>query len=70
MKKLTLRQRILNYYMKRPGVHIPSGEIQRIVMANTSYTPSNASRRLRELAEDGLLKVELVKGHAVYWYGE
>ena len=68
MAKLTLRNRILAYYRKRPGQHIASGEIQRIVVEQTKYTPANATRRLRELAEDGLLKVEYRKSHAFYWY--
>jgi DNA-binding transcriptional ArsR family regulator len=68
MSELSLKDRIYAYCQKRPGVAIPSGEIQRLVVERTSYTPANASRRLRELAEDGLLKVEQVKGHAHYTY--
>ena len=32
----------------------------------STYTPSNVSRRLRELAEDGEIQVRLVDGHAHY----
>lgn len=49
-------------------MRIPSGEIQRLVTTHTTYTPANATRRLRELAEEGELKVDLVKGHAHYTY--
>ena len=68
MPKLTLRNRLLAYYRKRPNQRIASGDIQRIVVATTSYTPANATRRLRELAEDKLLMVDYKKGHAIYWY--
>jgi DNA-binding transcriptional ArsR family regulator len=66
--KLTLKQRLLRYLESRPGVKIASGELQRLTVERTSYSPANATRRLRELAEDGLIKVEQVKGHSHYWY--
>lgn len=47
---------------------IASGEIQRLVTERTKFSPSNATRRLRELREDGLLEQKLVKGHAFYRY--
>lgn len=68
MPKRSLKDRIYAYCKARPGVRIPSGEIQRLVTEKTSYTAANATRRLRELAEDGLLEVEQVKGHSHYHY--
>lgn len=62
---MTLKDRIYSYFRAHPE-WISSGEIQRLVMKNTSYTPSNASRRLRELHTEGKLQVKYVKGHA--WY--
>jgi len=68
MSRQSLKDRILSYYKARPGVRIASGDIQRLVTTKTSYTAANATRRLRELAEDGLLAVDYVKGHAHYRY--
>jgi len=62
---MTLKERLARYMRNNHG-WISSGEIQRIVSEKTSYTPSNASRRLRELAEEGVLEVQLRKGHAYY----
>lgn len=67
---MSLRERILNYYKNHKGEWISSGEIQRLVVEKTKYTPQNAGRRLRELAEDGLLEVEYRKGHAFYRFNE
>lgn len=66
--KQSLRDRILAYHQKNNGVWIASGEIQRLVTERTKFSPSNATRRLRELREDGLLEQKLVKGHAHYRY--
>ena len=68
MPKLSLRQRLLNYFMERPGRRIASGDVQRLVTQKTKYSASNATRRLRELAEEGYLNVEYVKNHSYYWY--
>lgn len=65
---LSLKDRIFKYLEARPGVRVPSGEIQRLVAERTKYTPANATRRLRELAEDELIQVEQVKGHSHYTY--
>jgi len=45
---------------------IASGDLQRIVIQATRYTPQNVGRRLRELENEGVLEVEYRKGHA--WY--
>ena len=66
--KQSLRERIKAYHQKNPGVWIPQGEIERLVAQKTTYTASNASRRLRELVEDGELEVKYVKGHAYHTY--
>ena len=68
MKKQSLSQRILAYYKKHPGVHISGGEIERLVANTTTYKGSTASRRLRELHEDGKLAREEIKGTVFYWY--
>lgn len=67
MKK-SLKDRIYDYLKARPNHRVPSGEIQRLVTQKTSYTAANATRRLRELAEDGLIEVEYEKNHAHYYY--
>lgn len=66
MTKLSLSERLERYIKNRPGEWVASGDIQRIVSEKTKYTASNATRRLRELAEDGTLEVEYRKGHSFY----
>lgn len=66
--KVSLKDRLFAYHKARPGMLIPSGEMQRVVTQHTSYSAANATRRLRELAEEGELQVELIKGHAHYRY--
>lgn len=70
MAKKSLSDRLVAYFKARPGVRIASGDIQRLVTTKTSYTAANATRRLRELAEDGILTVDYIKGHAHYTYAE
>ena len=67
MKK-SLRERVLSYYRKNNGCWISGGEIERLVAQRTTYKASNASRRLRELREDGLLEAKEVKGTVFYRY--
>lgn len=62
----SLRERLLSYMQKHHSEWIASGDLQRMVMEYTQYTPSNASRRLRELCEEGKIIRELRNGHA--WY--
>jgi DNA-binding transcriptional ArsR family regulator len=66
--KQSLADRILAYYRKNSGVWISGGEIERLVAQHTTYKASNASRRLRELREDGLLEAKEVKGTVFYRY--
>ncbi|GEM_PF-3636287 len=65
MTELSLKDRILKYIRNQAGF-VASGDVQRLVTEKTSYTAQNAGRRMRELAEDGLLEVEYRKGHAFY----
>jgi DNA-binding transcriptional regulator PaaX len=68
--KQSLRNRILSYYERHSGQWIASGTLQRLVAEKTTYTPQNVGRRLRELAEDGLLEVEYRDNHAFYRFKE
>ena len=63
--KITLKERLVRYLQRNHG-WIASGDLQRLVVAHTDYTPRTAVRRLEELAEEGELEVKYVKGHA--WY--
>jgi DNA-binding transcriptional ArsR family regulator len=65
MKK-TLKARLEEYFRRNHSMFIASGDLQRLVMQKTNYTPQNVGRRLRELAEEGVLEVEYRKGHAYY----
>ncbi len=65
---MSLRERIHAYYRKHQGVWISGGEVERLVAQHTTYKASNASRRLRELREDGLLESKEVKGTVFYCY--
>lgn len=63
--KLSLRKRLIRYLLKHHG-WVSSGELQKLVSIHTKYTPRTAVRRLEELAECGMLRVEYRKGHAFY----
>jgi len=67
-QKISLRERILEYYRKRPGIFVSGGEIERLVSQKTKYKSSNASRRLRELCEDNMLERKEEGGHVWYRY--
>ncbi len=67
MKELGLRERLLKFMLaNHTNTFIASGDLQRIVMANSKHTARSAVRRLQELAEEGKLVCELRKGHAYY----
>jgi Zn-finger nucleic acid-binding protein len=68
MKRPSLRERILSYYRKNAGVWISGGHLEKVVTANTTYKASTASRRARELHEDGLLERKEIKGTVFYRY--
>lgn len=66
LNNLSLKQRLVRYFEKQPEVWVSSGSLQKLVGQLTTYTPSNVSRRLRELKNEGTLEVELRNNHA--WY--
>lgn len=68
MEKISLSERILNYLRKYP-VYWNGGEIERLALT-AGYKASNASRRLRELHEEGLIEREERKRKGVksVWY--
>jgi hypothetical protein len=47
---------------------VASGDLQRVIAEKTEYTPRTAVRRLQEMANRGVLMVELRAGHAFYRY--
>lgn len=68
--KNTLRARLIKWFSSRPNEVIASGDLQRMVSENTTYTPSNVSRRCRELVEDGIFKVTYKANHAHYQFNQ
>lgn len=69
MNELSLTERIKNYFAKRADTYINGRDIEELAM-QAGYKASNASRRLRELAEEGYLDREERKGRKVksVWY--
>lgn len=65
--ELSLEARI-ERWVKGQDRWVSGGEIERIVAENTNYKPSNASRRCRELVEDGTLIAKHEKGTVYYKY--
>lgn len=53
---MSLKDRILNHYKRHHTEWIPGAELERIVMQETYYVASNASRTLRKLAQEGKLE--------------
>jgi DNA-binding transcriptional ArsR family regulator len=66
---MSLKERLARYLRNNHG-WIASGDLQRIVADKTSYSPQNVGRRLRELKNDGVLEVQIRKGHAYYRVAE
>jgi hypothetical protein len=62
---MSLKERLARYMRNNHG-WIASGDIQRITPEKAFYTPSNVSRRLRELQNEGVLEVQIRRGHAFY----
>jgi arginine repressor len=65
---MSLKERLVRYLRNHHGF-IASGDLQRLPWKDsrgTLITPANISRRLRELAAEGLLQVRIRKGHAFY----
>lgn len=67
MKKQSLKDRIEKYLQSRPGVKVNGGEIERLALS-VGYKASNASRRCRELFNEGKIKRQEIKGSVWYWY--
>ena len=65
LTKPSLKDRLVNWLKKQDG-WVSSGQIQRVVMDNTTYTPANVARRLRELENETVIEVKYEKGHS--WY--
>lgn len=69
--KDSLRQRIYRYFTNHSGEWINGGEVERLALS-VGYKASNASRRLRELHEEGLIEREEKKNPATgirsVWY--
>lgn len=63
--KESLKNRLVDY-LRRNGGWVASGELERLVKEHTTYTASNATRRLREAVNEGLLEVKHVRGHSHY----
>ena len=61
---MSLKSRTLKY-IENHG-EVAKGDMQRLVAEKTSYTPENVGRRLRELENEGKLKVRYIKGYAFY----
>jgi len=67
MKHPSLRNRLLAYMQRHHTEWIPGATLERLVVERTNYKASNASRRLRELAEEGFLeRDENEKGNVKY----
>lgn len=45
---------------------IAKGALEDLVREKTNYTAENTGRRLRELENDGVLEVQIRRGHAYY----
>ncbi len=68
--ELSLKDRIVRFlkhkYQEDPESYVHGGEIEREALI-AGYSASNASRRLRELANEQVLdKTENLKGHVMY----
>jgi len=62
---MTLKDRLARYLRNNHG-WIESGDLQRIAAEKTRYGPQNVGRRLRELAQEGILEVQYRNNHAYY----
>lgn len=64
--KQSLKDRLLAYLRRISPGWTASGDLQRLVATETTYSPQNTGRRLRELVNEGEIEVEYRKGHAHY----
>lgn len=67
--KFSLRDRIKAFFKRNPDTFINGGDIEKLAQ-EAGYKSSNASRRLRELENEGILLREIRKGKGVasVWY--
>ncbi len=62
---MTLKERLARYLRNNHG-WIAKGQLEDLVREKTNYTAENTGRRLRELTNEGVLEVQIRRGHA--WY--
>jgi len=65
---MTLKEQLAKFLRDGHGF-VASGDLQRMDWYDNRgrlVTPANISRRLRELAADGVLEVQIRGGHAYY----
>lgn len=62
---MSLKERLARYLRNNRG-WIAKGQLEDLVRQKTSFTAENTGRRLRELENDGVLEVQIRKGHAYY----
>jgi DNA-binding Lrp family transcriptional regulator len=62
---MTLKDRLARY-LRNNHSWIASGDLLRIAAEKTRYSPQNLGRRLRELAQEGILEVQYRNNHAYY----
>jgi hypothetical protein len=62
---MTFKERLARYMRNNHG-WIAKGQLEDFVRAKTSYAVENTGRRSRELEIDGVLEVQIRKGHAYY----
>ena len=67
MKEQSLTNRIRAYFIRHPDRFINGGDIERLAM-QVGYKASNASRRLRELHEEGFLERQIEGKCKSVWY--
>jgi DNA-binding HxlR family transcriptional regulator len=68
----TLKEKLTQHLRDGHGF-VASGDLQRLPWKDSRgnlVTPSNISRRLRELAAEGILQVQIRRGHAYYRIAE
>jgi hypothetical protein len=62
---MTLKERLERYLRNNHG-WVAKGQLEDLVREKTNYTAENTGQRLRELQNDGVLEVQIRKGHAFY----
>ncbi len=65
MTRDSLKSRLLKYLENNPSWHA-KGKLCDLAREHTGATGEHTGRRLRELAEEGLVEVKHIKNHAHY----